>query len=180
MNTTPSPTAKEQSPSPTNVVRLAVRAFRRRATDVTELRALLHVNCACRLASTLVGTYDGLDEARARAREIVPNGPRVGQCSLSQPLAEVPADTPMAISDAKRTMQGPWPTADHFESHRDDDGGFLGYTFQVGRINSAAFGWITPTGTYAKGLEPYRSYAAALLPIAVRDEQARAQHTERR
>lgn len=85
------------------------------------------------------------------------------------------ADEPAAELDeheAKRHVTGTYPAAKGFEAERDEDGRLIGYTFQVGTLHGACYGWITTAGTFAKALEPYRSHAVALLPMAVRDEQA--------
>lgn len=74
--------------------------------------------------------------------------------------------------EAQRLVTGTYPAAKVFKAERDEDGRLLGYTFQVGTLHGACYGWITTAGTFAKALEPYRSVAVALLPMAVRDEQA--------
>lgn len=74
--------------------------------------------------------------------------------------------------EAQRLVVGTYPAAKGFEAERDEDGRLIGYTFQVGTLHGACYGWITTAGTFAKALEPYRSHAVALLPMAVRDEQA--------
>lgn len=73
---------------------------------------------------------------------------------------------------ARERMAGAWPNASKFEAEHDEEGRLLGYTFQVGALHGARYGWITVGGTYAQTLDPYRSYAVTLLPHAVRDEQA--------
>jgi hypothetical protein len=74
--------------------------------------------------------------------------------------------------EAKRRVTGTYPAAKGFEAERDEDGRLIGYTFQVGTLHGACYGWITTGGTFAQALEPYRSQAVALLPMAIRDEQA--------
>ncbi len=72
-------------------------------------------------------------------------------------------------------MERMWPGATVFKPHHQD-GQFLGYTFQVGALHSARYGWITASGaTYAQGLEAYRSGAAAVLGHAARDEAERGE-----
>ncbi|MFB8402160.1 hypothetical protein [Streptomyces sp. NPDC055912] len=81
--------AVEQDPA--DVVRLTVRSYRRAGGSVVEQRALLHVNCDCKLASTLMGTFPNDADARTMAAELVPNGPALGECSFSKPLTQAPA-----------------------------------------------------------------------------------------
>lgn len=50
--------------------RLAVRAYRRPGSSVTGLRGLIHVNCDCRVTSTLVGTHDSAKAAEAEIRDM--------------------------------------------------------------------------------------------------------------
>ncbi|MFD8820779.1 hypothetical protein ACFV1C_00170 [Streptomyces sp. NPDC059605] len=82
-----------------DVVRLTVRSYRRAGGSVAEQRALLHVNCDCKLASTLKGTFDNLADARALAAELVPDGPALGECSFSKPLTQAPAEEPVVEED---------------------------------------------------------------------------------
>ncbi|WP_019548425.1 hypothetical protein [Streptomyces sulphureus] len=82
------------------------------------------------------------------------------------------------ITVARATLlvtAGEWPDARAFRPHAED-GEFLGYTFQVGELHSARYGWITASGAaYARGLEAYRSHAADVLRHAVRDEAKRGE-----
>jgi hypothetical protein len=81
----------EEAPEPAteepaaDTVRVAVRTYRTRGGN-KELRALLHVNCDCKVAATLAGTFDNLEDAMACARERVTSGPEIGQCMSSRPL----------------------------------------------------------------------------------------------
>ncbi|MGW6416312.1 hypothetical protein [Streptomyces sp. NPDC055055] len=89
--------AVEQAPA--DVVRLTVRSYRRAGGAVVEQRALLHVNCDCKLAGTLMGTFANDADARTMAAELVPNGPALGECSFSKPLIQAPAEEP-AVEEA--------------------------------------------------------------------------------
>jgi hypothetical protein len=63
-----------------------------------------------------------------------------------------------------------YPNAADFQPVTAEGAGtVIGWTFRVGR----RYGWVIPSGTYAKGLESYRSYAARVVPIALADEQPR-------
>ncbi|MFJ4469536.1 hypothetical protein ACIP2X_18865 [Streptomyces sp. NPDC089424] len=74
---------------------------------------------------------------------------------------------------ARDRVVGTHPLAEAFEAERAEDGRLIGYTFRVGRLHSARYGWITSAGTYAHGLEAYRSQASTMLANALRDEAAR-------
>jgi hypothetical protein len=76
---------------------------------------------------------------------------------------------------ARQMLQyGQFPTATAFQPCRGDGGQFLGYTFQVGHLHSARYGWIAPDGTYGQSLEPYRSTAEDLLVHVARDKKRNA------
>jgi len=76
---------------------------------------------------------------------------------------------------ARQMLQyGQYPNAEAFQPYRGDGGKFLGYTFQVGQLHSARYGWIAPDGTYGKSLEAYRSTAADLLVHVARDKEQTA------
>ncbi|XVV35000.1 hypothetical protein ACQPXT_13530 [Streptomyces sp. CA-100214] len=65
-----------------DVIRVATRAYTN--GSVKGLRTYLHVNCGCRIASTLMGTYDNLADARRKAAELVEgSGDTYRQCSKS-------------------------------------------------------------------------------------------------
>jgi hypothetical protein len=90
-----------------DTVRVAVRTYRTRG-GAKELRALLHVNCDCKVAATLAGTFDNLEDAMACARERVTGGPEIGQCMSSRPLnrpaapaaeVEVPAEVEPEVEE---------------------------------------------------------------------------------
>ncbi|MFD4574251.1 hypothetical protein ACFWNK_19815 [Streptomyces sp. NPDC058417] len=95
----------------------------------------------------------------------VPNTRLCGLCDRLQP-------DEMTEDQARARVTGTYPHAEAFQAERTEHGRLTGYTFRVGRLHSARYGWIIPAGTYAKVLEVYRSQAAAMLPMAVRDEQA--------
>ncbi|MCA6093475.1 hypothetical protein LE181_15065 [Streptomyces sp. SCA3-4] len=69
-----------------NVVRVAVRAHRAPGGCRIRLLAYVHTNCACRLASTLVGTFDNMAEAEALAAGATPE--RFRHCTKSTPIRE--------------------------------------------------------------------------------------------
>ena len=52
-----------------DVIRVATRAFRN--GSVRGVRTYLHINCECRIASSLMGTYSTMDDARRKANELV-------------------------------------------------------------------------------------------------------------
>ncbi|UQA95656.1 hypothetical protein [Streptomyces halobius] len=92
--------------------------------------------------------------------------------------AEAPAAPQLMPDHARGIVTTTWPDAHDFQSCHDENGQFLGYTFQATRTTSSRYGWITSTGTYAKSLEPYRSGAEAMLPMAVLDDERRAQRPD--
>lgn len=85
------PAAPADEPA-ADAIRVAVRTYRTRG-GAKELRALLHVNCDCKVAATLAGTFDNLEDAMACARERVTGGPEIGQCMSSRPLRRPAAPT---------------------------------------------------------------------------------------
>ncbi|MGW2657028.1 hypothetical protein ACWC1D_25650 [Streptomyces sp. NPDC001478] len=95
----------------------------------------------------------------------VPNTRLCGLCDRPQP-GEMTAD------QARARVAGTYPHTEAFQAERTERGRLIGYTFQAGRLHSARYGWITAAGTYAQALESYRSQAAAMLPMAARDERA--------
>ncbi|MFK0063390.1 hypothetical protein ACIQTN_29695 [Streptomyces werraensis] len=95
----------------------------------------------------------------------VPNVRLCGLCDRQQP-------DEMTEDQARARVERTYPHVEAFRAERTERGRLTGYTFQVGRLHSARYGWITPAGTCAQGLEDYRSQAAAMLPMAARDEQA--------
>ncbi|WP_411092275.1 hypothetical protein [Streptomyces sp. 049-1] len=95
----------------------------------------------------------------------VPNVRLCGLCDRQQP-------DELTEDQARARVERTYPHAEAFQAERTERGRLTGYTFQAGRLHSARYGWITPAGTYAQGLEEYRSQAAAMLPMAARDEQA--------
>jgi hypothetical protein len=96
----------------------------------------------------------------------VPNTRLCGLCDRQQP-------DELTEDQARARVERTYPNAEKFQAERTERGRLTGYTFQVGRLHSARYGWIAPAGTYAQGLKPYRSHAAAMLPMAARDEAAR-------
>ncbi|WP_406501571.1 hypothetical protein OHA04_27515 [Streptomyces sp. NBC_01590] len=107
--------------APADAVRLTVRSYRRAGGSVVEQRALLHVNCDCKLASTLVGTFDNMADARTLAAELVPNGPELGECSFSQPLTQAAAEE-AATEEASAVEEAPAaPAADVEETPEFED-----------------------------------------------------------
>ncbi|WP_328638413.1 hypothetical protein [Streptomyces canus] len=64
------PAAEEAPAAPAkDVIRVATRAYTN--GSVKGLRTYLHINCGCRIASTLMGTYGTMDDARRKASELV-------------------------------------------------------------------------------------------------------------
>ncbi|CAL9611857.1 hypothetical protein SUDANB1_05643 [Streptomyces sp. enrichment culture] len=75
---------------------------------------------------------------------------------------------------ARQVLQyGDYPQAEGFEPYRGEGGTFLGYTFRVGRLHAARYGWIAPDRTYGKSLEAYRSTAADMLVQVARGAENR-------
>lgn len=65
-----------------DVIRVATRAYRN--GSVRDVRTYLHINCECRIASSLMGTYSTMDAARRKANELVNGtGDYYRQCSKS-------------------------------------------------------------------------------------------------
>ncbi|MGA5202765.1 hypothetical protein [Streptomyces variegatus] len=65
-----------------DVIRVATRAYTN--GSVKGVRTYLHINCGCRIASSLMGTYNNLDDARRKANELVEGtGDHYRQCSKS-------------------------------------------------------------------------------------------------
>lgn len=75
------------------------------------------------------------------------------------------------LKPLRERVEREYPNAREFEPERLLDGTLIGFTFLANR----QFGWVTLAGTYARGLEPYRSSAGEILPYAVEDEARRAQ-----
>ncbi|MFC8723715.1 hypothetical protein [Streptomyces bacillaris] len=83
-------------------------------------------------------------------------------------------DTPVHTTEAAHeTVAHLFPNADNFEPVTTQDG-LLGFTFQVGRLHGARYGWVTCYGTYGKSLERYRSHARDMLPAQVADARRAA------
>ncbi len=77
-----------------DVLRVATRAYRN--GSVRGVRTYLHINCGCRIASSLMGTYDNLADARRKAAELVDGtGDHYRQCSKSGPVKAVAAARPV-------------------------------------------------------------------------------------
>ncbi|MGW7708297.1 hypothetical protein [Streptomyces sp. NPDC054771] len=92
--------------APAEVIRVAVRAYRPSRSAATQMRALLHRNCLCRVAATLVGTFDNMEDARRCATERGHQGPPVGECMSSRPLTRT--DAP-AVEEATAEETTPTP-----------------------------------------------------------------------
>jgi hypothetical protein len=52
-----------------DVIRVATRAYRN--GSVRGVRTYLHTNCGCQIASSLMGTYDNIEDARRKGAELV-------------------------------------------------------------------------------------------------------------
>lgn len=115
----------------------------------------------------------GLYEYATTAERAFHQGEEAARAAAPQ-VVEPAADQAEELDEyeARRRVTGTYPAAKRFEAERDEDGRLIGYTFQVGTLHGARYGWITTGGTFAKALEPYRSQAVALIPMAIRDEQA--------
>ncbi|MGX5184947.1 hypothetical protein ACWKT5_19490 [Streptomyces avermitilis] len=122
-------------------------------------RRVRRVDVPCRWCSVYVVME--VDEAV----DGVPNTRLCGLCDRPQP-------DELTEDQARARVASTYPHAEAFQAERTEHGRLTGYTFRAGRLHSARYGWITPAGTYGQGLENYRSHAAAMLPMAVRDEQA--------
>jgi len=86
---------------------------------------------------------------------------------------------PLSADEATRCVSGTWPNATDFQPHQREGGHFAGYTFRAGHLHSARYGWITAAGTYAKGLESYRSTAANVLLFADQDDRDAREDAQR-
>ncbi|MFD8903067.1 hypothetical protein [Streptomyces ardesiacus] len=64
-----------------DAIRVATRAFRN--GSVRGVRTYLHINCGCRIASSLMGTYDNIEDARRKGAELVEGGDYYRTCSKS-------------------------------------------------------------------------------------------------
>ncbi|MFD9596809.1 hypothetical protein ACFWA9_29230 [Kitasatospora sp. NPDC059973] len=116
------------APQPADVVRVASRAVRRAHGSVTRVQQYLHVNCGCRIKSSLDGTYASTAEAlaalKAEAAELDiryvepvtcrKNQPETGTAPAPVPAAEVeqlveqpeaPAVEPAVEPDAPEAVQ---------------------------------------------------------------------------
>ncbi|MFH0245923.1 hypothetical protein ACGRHY_26710 [Streptomyces sp. HK10] len=66
---------REQEEPPTStttakdVIRVVTRAYRN--GNSRGVRTYLHINCGCRIASSLMGTYDNIEDARRKGAELV-------------------------------------------------------------------------------------------------------------
>ncbi|MBK3630985.1 hypothetical protein JHN59_40630 [Streptomyces sp. MBT49] len=70
-----------------DVIRVATRAYTN--GSVRGVRTYLHINCACRIASSLMGRYDNIDAGRRKAAELVEGtGDHYRQCSKSGLIKE--------------------------------------------------------------------------------------------
>lgn len=98
----------------TTTARVAVRAYRKPGGCATSLRGLIHVNCSCRVAATLVGTHSTAKDAEDQLRDM---GYSFGYCGKSThtasqeaskaapaPVVETPAP---AAPEAPAVDEGP-------------------------------------------------------------------------
>ncbi|RSS59561.1 hypothetical protein [Streptomyces sp. WAC01280] len=104
------PAVEEQpAPAPTNVVRVALRYLRRPGSGTMTPTAYVHINCACGLAKSLVGTFDNLAAAE-EAAAAMPGGRRaVRRCAQSQPIHKQ-APTVEQAATAPRDEPSDWWT----------------------------------------------------------------------
>ncbi|MFJ3658809.1 hypothetical protein ACIPPR_36580 [Streptomyces nigra] len=93
-----------------DVIRVATRAYSHRG--VRGVRTYLHINCGCRIGSTLKGTYGTMDEARRTANELVNGtGDHYRVCSKSGLVKAQVLDRPVrhfedTVSAAASTFNG--------------------------------------------------------------------------
>lgn len=113
-----------------------------------------------------VGLYEYVTTAQRAFLQAEKDAQQVAEPAPADPAGE------LGKHQARQLVAGTWPTAEKFYERRAENGRLLGYTFRVGALHVARYGWITAGGTFAKALEPYRSVATALLPVADRDERA--------
>jgi hypothetical protein len=79
-----------------DVIRVATRAYTRPHGSMTGTRTYLHINCDCKIKSTLMGTYHNLDDARLKAAELVEGtGVSYKECSKSGPVKAESAARPV-------------------------------------------------------------------------------------
>lgn len=99
-----------------NVIRVTCRAYTKPGGCMTQVLAYVHTNCPCRIASTLVGTFDNLADAEKLAAEKMRGSHRsFRHCTKSTPLREQaqPADTTAEqVEVSEGTWHGAWITAD--------------------------------------------------------------------
>ncbi|MEV7157268.1 hypothetical protein AB0N77_22015 [Streptomyces misionensis] len=81
-----------------DVIRVATRAYRN--GSVKGVRTYLHINCGCRIASSLMGTYDNIADGRRKAAELVDGtGDYYRQCSKSGLVKEQALGRPIRYFD---------------------------------------------------------------------------------
>lgn len=83
----------------TNTIRISAREIRVRS--ISRLGYFLHINCNCRIASTLVGTYATSAEAKAAhiadAAELNTRTPKLTECTKNQPEIAPVAEVEPAV-----------------------------------------------------------------------------------
>ncbi|MGX1514000.1 hypothetical protein [Streptomyces collinus] len=91
-----------------DVIRVATRGYTN--GTVKGVRTYLHINCGCRIASSLVGTYSTMDEARrAASAELEGTGDYLRQCSKSGLVkARALARPVRRFDDTMRAAGAPW------------------------------------------------------------------------
>ncbi|MFJ3545436.1 hypothetical protein ACIPQH_25110 [Streptomyces rubiginosohelvolus] len=103
-------------------------------------------------------------------------GNELGSVSATLRNATERQDGPVRTAmEAQDAVAAAFPTADKFEQVITEDG-LLGYTFQLGKLHGARYGWVTRYGTFGKSLEHRRSAARDMLPAQVADAQRAAGH----
>lgn len=88
--------------------------------------------------------------------------------------ASLTAAAPVTTAEALNRVWRSHPQAGKFEPLWTEGGRLLGWTFSVGRLHAARYGWVTAAGTVAQGLEDYRSTAVDVLGYADRDDREAA------
>ncbi|WP_030672362.1 hypothetical protein [Streptomyces sp. NRRL B-1347] len=112
---TQSPATTEQSQPP--VIRVAVRAYRKPHSGITELRALIHVACECRVAATLVGAHDTIaaakEQAKAKAhgynfcsKSLAASDADLKRLGLAREEPAAAAESPLPDGPEWRTLKG--------------------------------------------------------------------------
>ncbi|MFJ7267267.1 hypothetical protein ACIQV3_11480 [Streptomyces sp. NPDC099050] len=109
--------AADAEAAPTDIIRVAARAFRRGGSSITETITTVHTNCACKIgARTLVGAYSTKTEADGAATETARDtGRPVTHCMWSRPLNAAPAQAVAEEAAAFETAARAVDAVEHAE-----------------------------------------------------------------